>query len=175
MNFTIWVFQTSALWPGLACQWPTPPGTVAGAHPSAPTLPYLSGYAPARRASSTVGLGPCRPTTASGPSPTPDVWRRLKGNQAPLSPPFFPSAPAPLQVGRQTTVPHVGVKAAAAASTPFTMSSHLRPSSSSVIDPSSFPVPPSCYRTHRSSSLATGARLPPHRPDSVLTVDSPLR
>jgi hypothetical protein len=90
MNFTIWVFQTSALWPGLACQWPTPPGTVAGAHPSAPTLPYLSGYAPARRASSTVGLGPCRPTTASGPSPTPDVWRRLKGNQAPLSPPFSP-------------------------------------------------------------------------------------
>jgi hypothetical protein len=38
------------------------------------------------------------------------------------------------------------------------VSSHLRPSLSSAMGPSSLPIPPSCYRTHQSSPPTTGAR-----------------
>jgi hypothetical protein len=41
---------------------------------------------------------------------------------------------------------------------PLTVISHLRPSSSSAIDPSSLPVPSSCYRTHQTSPSTTGAQ-----------------
>jgi hypothetical protein len=43
LNWPVWEIQILALWLGPACQWPTPPRTIAGAHPSAPSLPCPSG------------------------------------------------------------------------------------------------------------------------------------
>jgi hypothetical protein len=49
---------------------------------------------------------------------------------------------------------------------PLTVSSHLRPSSSSAMGPSSLPIPPSCYRTHQSSPPTTGAQRRRETPPS---------
>jgi hypothetical protein len=72
------------------------------------------------------------------------------------SPPPFPLPP--VHPGRRRCCHSTGKSKPPPPLQPLTVISHLRPSSSSAIDPSSLPVPSSCYRTHQTPPSTTGAQ-----------------
>jgi hypothetical protein len=117
-----------------------------------------------------LGSGHCRPTTppehrARPPTSSSAVRRHPHTGPSPLlHPPPFPRkehAPNPHcllstpAAGAAATPP--GNRSRRRRFNPLTVSSQLRPSSSSTISPSSLPVPPSCYRSTSRSSPSIGA------------------